>query len=106
MSVTLHIERLVIDAALLGDARASQVRVALERELAQRLRRPGAANALRGLGAIAALPAAELPIARPGTPLHSRIATAVWRGIAPPAATAGGAPAARRTPARTEHPGG
>jgi hypothetical protein len=82
MSIVLHIERLVIDEAVLGGERTGDVRAALERELAQRLAQPGALDTLRGLGATAALPPASLP---PASPSHDRlgmrIATAVQRGL-------------------------
>jgi hypothetical protein len=92
MSIALHIERLVIDEAVLGGERAGNVRAAIERELAQRLAQPGSADALRGLGAIAALPPATLP--PPGHAhdrLGMRIATAVQHGlgITPAARSAG-----------------
>lgn len=82
MSIVLHIERLVIDEALLGGERAGSVRAALERELAQRLAQPGAIDTLRGLGAIAALSPATLPLAStPHDRLGMRIATAVQQGL-------------------------
>jgi hypothetical protein len=77
MSIVLHIERLVLDQALLGDGRASEVRMAIEQELSQRLTQPGALAALGGLGAIAAAPVASLPPASPREKLGSRIASAV-----------------------------
>ncbi len=58
MSIVLHIERLVLDEALLGGEHAGSVRDALERELAQRLAQPDAVDTLRDLGAVAALPPA------------------------------------------------
>jgi hypothetical protein len=82
VSIVLHIERLLIDEALLGGERAGSVRAALERELAQRLAQPGAVDMLRGLGAIAALPPAPLPLAStPHDRLGTRIATAVQHGL-------------------------
>lgn len=82
MSIELHIERLVIDEALLGGERAGSVRAALEYELGRLLAQPGAADALRGLGAVATLPPATLP---PASPPHDRlgmrIATAVQHGL-------------------------
>ena len=77
MSIVLHIERLVLDQALLGDERASAVRTEIERELSLRLRQPGAVDALRGVGAVAALPAGTLPTALARERLGSRVATAV-----------------------------
>ena len=82
MSIELHIERLVLDEALLGGERAGNVRAALEGELARLLTRPGAVDALRGLGAVATLPPARLPTASdPHERLGPRIATAVQRGL-------------------------
>lgn len=46
MSIELHIERLVLDEALLGGERAGNVRAALEGELARLLTRPGAVLSL------------------------------------------------------------
>ena len=77
MSIVLHIERLVLDQALLGVERASAVRTEIERELSLRLRQPGAVDALRGMGAVAALPAGTLPAALARERLGSRVATAV-----------------------------
>ncbi|MGN6706162.1 MAG: hypothetical protein ACTHJO_08890 [Rhodanobacter sp.] len=92
MSIELHIERLVIDEAALGGERGGSVRAALEGELARLLAQPGAAAALRGLGAVAALPPATLPPAsHPHERLGVRIATAVQRGLGiPPAARVAG----------------
>lgn len=78
MSIELHIERLVIDAAVLGGEPPASVQAAIERELARQLARPGAVDALRRVGAVAALPPALLPIAaRPHQCLGARIASAV-----------------------------
>ena len=87
MSILLHIERLVIDQAVLGAERAGSVRDALERELTQRLMQPGAAGALRSLGAVAVLSPTTLPTAayRQQT-LGPRIATAVQQGLGVPSA--------------------
>ncbi|KAA0068668.1 hypothetical protein [Rhodanobacter sp. T12-5] len=82
MSIVLHIERLVLDEALLGGERNGSVRDALKRELTQRLAQPGAVDALRRLGAVAALPPTTLPLAtHPQQTLGSRIATAVQQGL-------------------------
>ena len=89
MSIVLHIDRLVIDEAVLGGERAASVLATIERELAQKLAQPGSADTLRSLGAIAALPPATLP---PAGHVHdrlgTRIATAVQHGlgITPPSA--------------------
>ncbi|HXS04662.1 MAG TPA: hypothetical protein VN731_09300 [Rhodanobacter sp.] len=85
MSIVLHIERLVIDEALLGGERAAAVPAAIERELGRLLVAPGAAVALRGIGSIASiasLPPASLPLCRhPKDQLGTRIATAVNQAL-------------------------
>ena len=82
MSIVLHIDRLVIDEAVLGGERAASVLATIERELAQKLAQPGSADTLRSLGAIAALPPATLP---PAGHMHdrlgTRIATALQHGL-------------------------
>ncbi|THD06284.1 hypothetical protein [Rhodanobacter lindaniclasticus] len=92
MSIALHIERLVVDEAVLAGERAGSVRAALEVELGRLLAQPGASAALRGLGAIAALPPAALPPAgHPHERLGPRIATAVQHSLGiPPAARGAG----------------
>ncbi|TPG11052.1 hypothetical protein EAH75_08810 [Rhodanobacter glycinis] len=85
MSIVLHIERLVLDEALLGGERTGGVRDALERELTKLLAQSGAVDALRGLGAVAALPPSLLPAAtHPQPMLGSRIAAAVQQGLGVP----------------------
>jgi hypothetical protein len=82
VSIELHIERLVIDEALLGGERAGSVRLAIERELTRLLAQPGAVDALRGLGVVDTLPPATLPPAsHPHDRLGMRIATAVQHGL-------------------------
>lgn len=82
MSIELRIERLVIDEVVLGGDRASSVRVALERELAQTLSHPDAIRALSGIGAVMSLPACGMPDAkRVRTGLGGRIAVAVGEGL-------------------------
>jgi hypothetical protein len=90
MNIVLHIERLVLDQAVLGDERASSVRTAVERELSQRLRQPGVIDALRGIGHAATLPAVPMPA--PSSRLDRlapRIATAVHNGLNPSGARSG-----------------
>ena len=88
MSIELHIERLVIDEALLGGERAGSVRLAIERELTRLLAQPGAVDALRGLGVVSARPSESLPVAaHPHEALGPRIATAVQHGLGIPPAT-------------------
>lgn len=83
----LHIERLVLDASLLQGERPGDVRAAVQRELAQWLRTPGATAALRQLGHVATLRPATAATAHnePG-PLAARIAATVGRGLGIPAA--------------------
>ena len=82
MSIELHIERLVIDEALLDGERAPAVRAAIEQELGRLLTAPGAFDALRGIGGVASLPPSILPAAsHPSERLGPRIATAVQRGL-------------------------
>lgn len=99
MSIELRIERLVIDAALLGGESAADVRAAIEHELAQRLAQPGTAEALRGLGTVNCLPPVPLAAAGHSRPaLGMRIAAAVGEGLGAPPAVA---PAGRGREART-----
>jgi hypothetical protein len=82
MSIELHIERLVLDEALLGGERASAVGIAIERELMRYLAMPGAAAALHSIGAVASLP--MMPLAAPGSTgqrLGARIAASVQQGL-------------------------
>ncbi|MFC5526871.1 hypothetical protein ACFPPA_14110 [Rhodanobacter ginsengisoli] len=82
MRIELHIERLVLDDALLGGERATAVRSAIELELAERLAGPEVESALRGIGSVASLPPAVLPQARhPKERLGPRIATAVGQAL-------------------------
>lgn len=82
MRIELHIERLLLDAALLGGERATAVRSAIELELAERLAGPDVGSALRGIGRVASLPPALLPQARhPKDRLAPRIATAVGEAL-------------------------
>ena len=84
MSIVLHIERLVLDEALLDSERAGAVRSAIERELKQRLAEPGMAETLRALGHVDAMPAVTLPAPRQNREgLAPRIATAVQHSLAP-----------------------
>lgn len=93
MTVRLHIDRVVVDEALLRGERHADVRAALEEALRERLAGPGAADALRRLGAMASLPPVSLPAAMPtqGT-LGARIAAGAGDALG----LAGKAPAARR----------
>lgn len=82
MRIELHIERLVLDQALLGGERAAAVRTTIEQELRRRLATPAAFTALRGIGTVATLPPAWLaPSSHPHDRLGTRIASAVQRGL-------------------------
>lgn len=82
MSIELHIERLVVDAAVLGSEPPASVRAVIERALARQLALPGAIDKLRGIGAVDRLPpvSAGSPREAPG----ARIAAAVGTGLGLP----------------------
>ena len=91
MSIELHIERLVVDQTLLAGERGTRVRGAIERELAELLARPGTVEALRGIGAVTALPPARLPpVTQTHDHLGARIAVAVGHGLGIATTTAAG----------------
>lgn len=91
MSIVLHIERLVIDEALMQGKSPAALRATIESELARRLAQPGAVDALRGIGAVAALPSTELPVyARPQDGLGERVAEAVQQRMGVPGAGSDG----------------
>jgi hypothetical protein len=91
MSIELHIERLVIDEALLRGERPAAVRAAIEGELTRQLARPGSADALRGIGAVASLPSVALPVAQhPRQDLGARVANAVQQRLGLPGGSASG----------------
>lgn len=97
MSVQLHIERLVLDEALLGDERAPAVRAAIEQQLARLLAGQDASVALQRIGSVASLPHAVLPAAsHPHGRLGLRIATAVQQGLGLTLLRATGAPGVER----------
>jgi hypothetical protein len=82
MSIVLHIERLVLDEAVLGGERPDKVRAELERELQRQLSAPGVAHALPGIGSVVSLPACGLPDVKRGHGgLGGRIAAAVGQGL-------------------------
>jgi hypothetical protein len=90
MSIVLHIERLVIDEALMQGKRPAALQATIENELARQLAQPGAVDVLRGIGAVTALPLTELPAStRPQDGLGERVAAAVQQrlGIPPVAAS-------------------
>lgn len=97
MSVQLHIERLVLDEALLGDERAPAVRAAIEQQLGRLLAGQDASIALQRIGSVASLPHAVLLAAsHPHDRLGSRIATAVQRSLGVTPFAAPGTPGAER----------
>jgi hypothetical protein len=61
VSIVLHIDRLVLDEALLDGERPLAVRSAIERELAATLAQPFASKALQRIDAAASLPVVPLP---------------------------------------------
>ena len=82
MSIVLHIERLVLDEAVLGGERAHKVRAELEHELVRELSTAGIAQALSGIGSVASLPPLALSHARsPRGDVGGRIAAAVSQGL-------------------------
>ncbi len=82
MSITLHIERLVLDQALLSEGEAKALRQGIERELSLRLMQTGTVDALRCIGAVAELPPCSLPLAtHPGEGLGARIASGIQQGL-------------------------
>lgn len=94
MSIVLHIERLVIDEALLRGERPAAVGIAMTRELQRLLVHPTALDMLAGVGAVASLSPGTLPpSAAAADPLGPRLARAVHQvlGAAPPTAPSRGA---------------
>src|SRR5262245_3803019 len=66
-SVSLHIERLVINGVPLGAGQGAQLQLAVQRELARLLQRDSIGPALRG-GAMAELAAPAIQISAPFRP--------------------------------------
>jgi hypothetical protein len=81
MKVMLHIERLVLDEAVLGSEPARDVGASIERELARRFAEPGAAERLARIGAVDRLPA---PASGTRGALGTRVASAVGETLAGP----------------------
>ena len=79
MSIVLHIERLVIDAGVLGSERPAGLRAAIEQEIARQFALPGAVAALRHIGAVDAL--AGGPWVSATAPLGTRIGQSVATGL-------------------------
>lgn len=85
MKIALHVDRLVLDGALLDGERAGDVQAALERELARQLARFRNVDTLRRIGAVERLPVLALPAAdRQHRSLGQRIAAAVGSALGPP----------------------
>lgn len=78
MSIELHIERLVIDEALLQGERPAAVLAAMESELVRLLGQPGATDALQRIGNVTGLPV--VPIA-PGSLAHGQLGMRLARSI-------------------------
>lgn len=84
MSIQLHIERLVLDEALMAGERPARVSEAITQELSRRLAHPGTAQTLLGLGnAASRQPIALPPPSHPGDRLGQRIADAVHQSLVP-----------------------
>lgn len=85
MSIELHIERLVLDEAVLGSENPRAVRIAIERELARRLAGVDAIGALRQIGYVASLPSVDLGADGSAHPrLGLRIAASIGQGLGLP----------------------
>lgn len=95
MTVRLHIDRVVVDEALLRGERRADVRAALEEALRERLAAPGAIDALRHLGAVPSLPAQPLPAAT--APAQRSLGARIAAGAGDALGLASAAPAARET---------
>lgn len=83
MSIELHIERLVIDEAVLGGQGPGLMRAAIERELTKRLAQPGTGAVLADLGHVASVPTSNLPAGTPST-LGHRLAQTLARTMGVP----------------------
>ena len=94
MTVRLHIDRVVVDEALLRGERRADVRAALEEALRERLAAPGAIDALRHLGAVPSLPAQSLPV---DTPSQRNLGARIAAGAGDALGLAGAAPAAGKS---------
>jgi hypothetical protein len=97
MSLRVHIERLVVDEAVLGQLRPSALRTAVEDALRRELAKAGAPERLARLGRIDALaPAALAPARHGGDGLAARLAATVGAslgaGTSTPRRAKGGTP--------------
>ena len=82
MTVKLHIERLVIDEALMCGKQRAAVLAEIEKALAQRLVSGDAIPSLRAIGSVAALPSQTLPQEMPmHRSLGARIAVGVGQAL-------------------------
>ncbi len=85
MKIEVHIDRLLLDEALLGVERASAVQQTIEGELGRLLATPDACDALRNIGHVASLPPMLLlPASHSRDRLGARIAGAVHSGLGKP----------------------
>lgn len=83
MTITLHIERLVLEGIALDRAQSAQLRAAVEAELTRLLTSDGLSGALAQGGAVPDVPAAPIQLAADGDPgaLGQQIARSVYSGI-------------------------
>ena len=89
MSIELHIERLVIDEAVLGGERAMAVGAAMTHELQRLLMHPNALAVLADVGAVASLQPGRLtPSVDAADRLGPRLAQAVHQVLGAPSPTA------------------
>src|SRR5437764_15487352 len=81
-SVSLHIERLVIEGVSLQAGQAAQLQIAVQRELTRLLQRDGIGASLQG-GAVPALSAPAIQISSPFRPavLGRQIARSVHQSL-------------------------
>jgi len=111
MRVDLHIDRLVLDEAVIGDERPLLVKATLERDLMRLLAAPGTPDALRAVGVVDTLRLAPLP-----APTHrqqslgARVAVAVAQALGvsptqPSLSTRGGTRQRSRHAAPRQHTG-
>jgi hypothetical protein len=95
MSLTLHIERVVIDAALTNGEPAGSVHAAIERALAAHFKHANGADDPQPAGATIGQPSMPPPaLAHPHQQLGAQIAIAVQRAVNPTATT----PQGRKAP--------
>jgi len=79
MSIHVHIDRLVLDPALLGGLSPRRAQRAIEQALGAQLAVPGVAAALSSLGHLDTLPSHALPDGP--APLGARVGTALSHAL-------------------------